>query len=177
MKKILAVIICIVICACVFAACSGKQSDAKNGDTTSAAVSENVSGEGTTENPREGAVIDGADALNLIQSYSPEELSISKKDKKKASFLLAEQPVEIEGEKYVKLTAAFKKESVDKDGNTHVTFDHIGEYYISFDGKKMLKKDMSETEKDVYTEMEVKEVPTKAAPAESDEHDHDHDHE
>ena len=54
----------------------------------------------------------------------------------KCSFLVQKNGEVIDGENYVKVIAAEKKET---DDGTY-TFDIKGEYYISFDGDTVLKK-------------------------------------
>lgn len=149
MKKVLAIIICLAIAVCAFTACSSKKSD-KEKTTEKTTASSQM----TTDT----AVIKEADAINLIESYSDKELGLSAKDRKKASFMVAGEGVKIEGENYIEVVATVKKEHKDGD-NTTYTFDHLGMYYIRYDGKKILKKDMKSKE-DKYSEMKVKAVPS-----------------
>ncbi|MBE6742115.1 MAG: hypothetical protein E7570_07415 [Ruminococcaceae bacterium] len=149
MKKVLAIIICLAIAVCAFTACSSKKPD-KEKTTEKTTASSQM----TTDT----AVIKEADAINLIESYSDKELGLSAKDRKKASFMVAGEGVKIDGENYIEVVATVKKEHKDGD-NTTYTFDHLGMYYIRYDGKKILKKDMKSKE-DKYSEMKVKAVPS-----------------
>lgn len=161
MKKLLAVLMCLFMVAAVFSACSSKQQDggSKSDEAaTSEAVSDSAEA-GTTALALDEAVIKDADAINLVSSYSAEELSLSDEDMKNCSFMLAGSGVEIDGANYVKVIAAIKNEKKDGDKVSY-TFDIKGEYYLSYDGKQLLKKDMESGE---YTEMTLKEVPTEAA--------------
>lgn len=94
--------------------------------------------------PTEEAKIKDSDAINFIEnSYTPKELGLDNTDKD-YSFMIASNGVDIEGEKYVKVVAnvIVKKDVTTEDGKETFSMETIGEYYISFDGTKVLKKDM-----------------------------------
>ena len=103
----------------------------------------------------EEAKIKGADAISFIeQSYTKEELGLDKTDKD-YSFMISSNGVEIDGEKYVKVVAnvVVKKDVTNADGKETFSLETVGEYCISFDGDKVLKKDMETGE---YTKLENK---------------------
>lgn len=153
MKKILSIVLSLVIIMGVFAGCSGKTDDPK--ETTKAKETT-----ATTEVTTDEAVVKEADAIELIKSYSAKELGLSKDDYKKCSFMVGGEGIKIDKAYYIKVIAAIKNSQKDKDGKEVYTFDVKGEYFISYDGKKVLKRDLKSTE-DKYDELEVKEVPTK----------------
>lgn len=153
MKKLIAVLLALCLSACVFAGCRKKDDNKKNENTTTTAAA----GELTTLAEIKDAKISQSDAINLIQSYSAKELSLSKEEKKECDFMFSNSAHEIDGEKYIQVIATVKQEHKNDKGEVSFTFDNKGEYYISFDGKKILKKDMKTGK---YKEMEVKEVPT-----------------
>lgn len=143
MKKFLAIILSLVILAGVLAGCSTKDD---NKETTT---------KGTTEITTDEAVIKEADAIDYIKSYSAKELGLSDEDYKTCSFMVGGQGIEIDGEYFIKVVAAIKNKHVDDNGKETFTFDIKGEYYISYDGKKVLQKDLT-AEKDSYNELELK---------------------
>lgn len=149
-----------VVIAAVFTACSG------NGDTGA------VTHDATSEIATEEAKIKDADAVKFIeQSYSAEELGLDKTDKD-YSFMVASSGVDIEGEKYVKVVAnvIVKNNVTTEDGKDTFSMETIGEYYISFDGKKVLKKDMETND---YSELENRYDSYKEKGAVADTHTHD----
>lgn len=159
MKKFLSILLCVVIVASAFVACS------KNGGEDNS----------TTENPSttqtittDEAKIKEADAINLIKSYSAKELGLSDEEMKECSFMVANSGSELDGKFYIKVIATIKTSHKDESGNETFTFDNKGEYYISYNGKKILQKDMK-AEEEKFTEMKVKEVPTTASIDESKE--------
>lgn len=158
MKKILTLLVCVAMVATAFVACSAKEGkdNSKTTENTSKAV------ETTVKYTTDDAVIADSDAINLIRSYSPKELSLTKEEYNECSFLVAGSGELIDDAYYIKVVAAIKTAHED-NGETTYTFDNKGEYYISYDGKTMLKKDMK-AEKDKYDKMEVKEVPTTTEP-------------
>lgn len=89
----------------------------------------------TGEEATAKAEVTGSDAIETIQSYSDEQLGLKKDD---YSFMVAQQAYTIKGDSYVQVIAAVKKEN--KDGTFSIT--PAGKYYISFDGKTVLKEDM-----------------------------------
>lgn len=120
-----------------------------------ACSSKNDSGKQTTSTtiPTEEAKIKERDAVDFIKtSYSEEELGLDK-EKRAYRIMVASSGVEVEGKKYIKVVAnvVVKNDVTQKDGKNTFTMDTIGEYYISFDGKTILKKDMKTNE---YSELE-----------------------
>lgn len=157
MKKILPILLCITVIAGAFVGCSGDKKDEKTTATTTTAVTAI-----TTDN----AKIKEADAINLIESYSDKELGLTKDVRKECSFMVASdgEAVKYNGKEdnYIKVVAVIKNKHEDeKTKKVTFTFDYKGEYYIRFDGKQILMKDLSaEQDKEVYKELEVKAVPT-----------------
>lgn len=148
-KKILAIILCVITVAFSFVACSAKN---KNTEPTNP-------NEVTTDD----AVIFDKDAIDLIKSYTPDELGISQEDYDKCSFMIAKAGKEINGKYYVKVIVANKIENEpDENGQVSFSFDTKGEYFIRYDGKEILKKDMSSDE-EKYDKLKVKDVPTTEA--------------
>ncbi len=135
-KKITASILCllIAICSVVFISCSKQENEVQT----------------TTALATEKAQIKDADAISYIESYSNEELGLSEKDRTKCSFMVASDGEEIDGKSYIQVIAAIKKEHKDDDGQITYTFDTKGEYYISFNGDEVLRKDG-----DSYTKLKL----------------------
>lgn len=103
----------------------------------------------------EKAKIKDADAINYIESYSSKQLGLTEDDRAKCSFMVASDGEEIDGKKYIKIIAAIKNEQKGDDGKTTYTFDTKGEYFISFNGDEVLRKDGNS-----YTKLEL--ITTKA---------------
>lgn len=135
-KKAMSIILCafIIICSVAFASCSKQESKA---ETTSAVATEK-------------AKIKDADAINYIESYSSKQLGLTEEDRAKCSFMVASDGEEINGKSYIQVIAAIKKEHKSDDGQATYTFDTKGEYYISFDGDEVLRKDGNS-----YTKLEL----------------------
>lgn len=85
--------------------------------------------------PDEAQIKDN-EAIDLVKTFSNEKLGLDDETADKCSFLVQKNGEVIDGENYVKVIAAEKKET---DDGTY-TFDIKGEYYISFDGDTVLKK-------------------------------------
>lgn len=126
-KKAMSIILCafIIICSVTFASCSKQENKA---ETASAMATEK-------------AKIKDADAINYIESYSSKQLGLTEDDRAKCSFMVASDGEEINGKSYIQVIAAIKKEHKGDDGQATYTFDTKGEYYISFDGDEVLRKD------------------------------------
>lgn len=135
-KKAMSIILCafIIICSVAFASCSKQGSKA---ETASAVATEK-------------AKIKDADAIDYIESYSSKQLGLTEDDRAKCSFMVASDGEEINGKSYIQVIAAIKKEHKSNDGQATYTFDTKGEYYISFDGDEVLKKDGNS-----YTKLEL----------------------
>ena len=91
-----------------------------------------------------------ADAINYIESYSSKQLGLTENDRAKCSFMVASDGEEINGKSYIQVIAAIKKEHKSDNGQATYTFDTKGEYYISFDGDEVLRKDGNS-----YTKLEL----------------------
>lgn len=135
-KKAMSIILCafIIICSVALASCSKQESKA---ETASAVATEK-------------AKIKDADAINYIESYSSKQLGLTEDDREKCSFMVASNGEEINGKSYIQVIAAIKKEHKSDDGQATYTFDTKGEYYISFDGDEVLRKDGNS-----YTKLEL----------------------
>lgn len=135
-KKAISIILCafIIICSVAFASCSKQESKTE----TASAVS------------TEKAKIKDADAINYIESYSSKQLGLTEDDRAKCSFMVASDGEEINGKSYIQVIAAIKKEHKSDDGQATYTFDTKGEYYISFNGDEVLRKDGNS-----YTKLEL----------------------
>lgn len=135
-KKAMSIILCafIIICSVAFASCSKQESKA---ETASAVATEK-------------AKIKDADAISYIESYSSKQLGLTDKEKKACSFMVASDGEEINGKNYIQVIAAIKKEHKSDVGQATYTFDTKGEYYISFDGDEVLRKDGNS-----YTKLEL----------------------
>lgn len=135
-KKAISIILCafIIICSVAFASCSKQESKT---ETVSAVATEK-------------AKIKDADAISYIESYSSKQLGLTEDDRAKCSFMVASDGEEINGKSYIQVIAAIKKEHKSDDGQATYTFDTKGEYYISFDGDEVLRKDGNS-----YTKLEL----------------------
>lgn len=135
-KKAISIILCafIIICSVAFASCSKQESKA---ETASAVATEE-------------AKIKDADAISYIESYSSKQLGLTEDDRAKCSFMVASDGEEINGKSYIQVIAAIKKEHKSDDGQATYTFDTKGEYYISFNGDEVLRKDGNS-----YTKLEL----------------------
>lgn len=135
-KKAISIILCafIIICSVAFASCSKQESKA---ETASAVATEK-------------AKIKDADAINYIESYSSKQLGLTEDDRAKCSFMVASDGEEINGKSYIQVIAAIKKEHKSDGGQATYTFDTKGEYYISFNGDEVLRKDGNS-----YTKLEL----------------------
>ena len=135
-KKAMSIILCafIIICSFVFASCSKQENKA---ETASAVATEK-------------AKIKDADAINNIESNTSKQLGLTEDDRAKCSFMVASDGEEINGKSYIQVIAAIKKEQKSDDGQATYTFDTKGEYYISFDGDEVLRKDGNS-----YTKLEL----------------------
>lgn len=143
MKKFLAIAAAIIMMGCVFTACSSS-----NDKTTTTKAAET-----TVENPTDDAKIKDSDAVSFIKdSYTEKELGLDKV-KDEYSFMIASTGEKIDGELYVKVAANVKTENdeTSEGGKTTYTLKSVGEYYISYDGEKVLMKDSDTGE---YKELE-----------------------
>ena len=133
MKKFLAVLLAAVTVACMFVACS-KADDKNTTQSTTASV----------ENATDKAKIKDSDAINFIKtSYTKKELGLDKV-KEKYDFMISQNGVKIGKKQYVKVAANImkKNDTTSKDGKQTYSLTPVGEYYISFDGEEVLKKDL-----------------------------------
>ncbi|MCR5208537.1 MAG: hypothetical protein K6C14_08695 [Eubacterium sp.] len=153
MKKALLIFLSLVLTVTVLASCSAKQNKTEDmsGDpkNTSAASSWEE-----TVLTTDSAMITEGEAINLIKSYSANELSLTKEEKKQCQFMCYKSGVKIKDDYYINVNANIVKESgKNEKGEPVYTFDTKGEYYIRYDGKQILKK-----VKNDYVEMKLKEI-------------------
>ena len=151
MKKVLILFLCVSVLFAAFAACSKD----KAGDHKDSSVYT------TKEITTDEAVIAENDAINLIKSYSAEELGLTKNEMKKCSFLVKSSGVKYQKHYYINVIATIKtahEDTTDAEGKkvTSYTFDNKGEYFIRYDGKEILAKN-GDSE---YRKLKVKAVPT-----------------
>jgi hypothetical protein len=126
----------LIVVASVFAACAGKSG--KNTTTQSLPV--------ITEEviPTEKAKIKDNEAISYIeQAYTKEELGLDKAPDK-YTFMVSTSGTEIDGDMYIQVKAVIMTQIDTKDKSDKATFttEVLGEYYISYDGSKVLSKDM-----------------------------------
>lgn len=130
-KKLIAVLFSALLCVFLFTGCSGE-----------AVVDEESAkpAEITTDN----AVIKESDAINLIKSYSAEELGLEG-TLDDYSIMVAGNGFEIDGKYYVKVIAGQIKQN---EGSDTYSIAEVGRYFISYDGETILSYD---EENDSYT--------------------------
>ena len=87
----------------------------------------------TGEEATKAATVKDSEAIETIKALSDKQLGV---DKEKYDFMVAQQAYVIEGAEYVQVIAAEKKEN--DDGTFSIT--PVGKYYISFDGKTILRQ-------------------------------------
>lgn len=149
-EKIIAVALAVIVIVFAFAGCSGNTEE----ETTASTVI-------TTSS----AVIKNADAINLIKTYTAEELQLegSLDDYK---IMVNSSGEQVNGKNYVKVVAS-KVSEPDADGTVNI--ETYGRYYINYDGSEILI--YNETD-DTYTPMaDVHEIPESATEAHSHSHD------
>lgn len=173
MKKIIAVLLSVTVLAGVFAACSGKADSNQNeGSNVAIGIDGNelttkyrekkhtttVASISTTSGKKiDSAKISAKQASLLIQSYSDEELGLTKEERQLCSIIVSDVIEEVDKDEYIKIMATIKIAHIDQNtGEKTYTTDNKGEYYLQVKGKKLLKKDL-ETGK--FTEMKLKEIP------------------
>lgn len=144
MKKALVIILAVLMVGSIFVACSAESDD--NSESKANVEETYVSTTKTIET--EQAVIKESDAIHFIEdSYTAKELGLDKVEDD-YSFMVGGSGVEIDGKKYVKIAANVMSQSdvTTEDGKTTYKLTPVGEYYISFDGKTVLMKDMETNE-------------------------------
>ncbi len=151
-KKIFAVFVALIVAVCcVFAACSAKKADsdaASSYDGTSQYTNETY----TTTDP---AQIKGGEAAQLIQSYSTEELGLPESWDKYDSVAVNDSGIKLENSDYAGYYIEVEVSKKYDIGDDKFTFDNVGTYLISYDGKTLLKYDEETGE---CTPIEMKEV-------------------
>ncbi len=156
MKKLFIVLLSFVVVCTAFAACSKQSKDQPTTIPTATAAQFDKT---TTD----AAVYKDKEAIEFIKKYSAEELGLTDKEKKECSYLADTSGVKIGDDYYIKVIAAYKKSEKGDDGKNYFKFDSRGEYFIRYDGKQVLKKDMKNKKEDKYTELKVKKVKTTEA--------------
>ena len=148
MKKILLLSVLFWFVFCIVMGCSNKQNSdtttINNQTTVQTETSANINDKNKqdttklSKTPLEKASVSSSDASKKISSLSMEQLGLKGK-KEDYKFMVSTQGKEIGGEDYIEVIASkVKKEN--KDGS--ISMDTVGQYFISYDGKKMLIKDM-----------------------------------
>lgn len=137
MKKALSILLAVLMLAFAFTGCTEKEPELPEGQVTT-----------------KGAVITGNDAIDYIRdTYTIEELGLENAPED-YKLMVNGNGVVYDGENYIKVVANVVAENegvTSQDGKKTYTFIPYGEYLIAFNGKKVLKKDM--TAEDVYTEL------------------------
>lgn len=149
-KKIFVVVMTVVVAVFAFAGCSDNTEDETASSTT------------ITTAP---AIIKDSDAVDLIKTYTAEELKLdgSLDDYK---IMVNNSGHQIDGKYYIKVIAS-KVSEPDADGR--VTIDTYGQYFINYDGSEILI--YNETD-DTYTPMaDIHKVPESATESHSHSHD------
>lgn len=149
-KRIFAVVMTVVVAVFAFVGCSNNTKDETTSSTT------------ITTAP---AIIKDSDAVDLIKTYTAEELKLngSLDDYK---IMVNNSGHQIDGKYYIKVIAS-KVSEPDADGR--VTIDTYGQYFINYDGSEILI--YNETD-DTYTPVaDVHEVPESATEVHSHSHD------
>lgn len=152
MKKVLALIFACCVIVGVFTACSSKSD--KGNTTSSTAPASTV-----TTIPTEQAKVNDSDAISLIQSYSQKELGLTKDEYDKCTFMVNSSGKTVSGKKgyYILVTAGIKKSAGKNDkGQQLTTIEAVGNYYISFDGKEILREVIDKNGNASYKNMDVK---------------------
>ncbi|MGN0458665.1 MAG: hypothetical protein ACI4IL_06830 [Eubacterium sp.] len=144
MKKIIALLIASALIICLSACSNTEQKTETTTEKTTVST--------TTRLATDKAVIKESEAIELIKGYSAKELGLTEDEKKECSFMVAKYGEEIDGKKYVKVVATVKTEA-ETDGEITYTLKNKGEYYIGFDGKEILSKDLSNGS---YSNLELK---------------------
>lgn len=145
MKKLMSILLAAAMLIAVFAGCTADKKDDEN-------VTESTlpSGQVTTAD----AKIKDSDAINYIKNYyTVEELGLQDVAED-YSIMVASNGYEHDGGNYVKVVANIvtqNENSTSDDGTKAFSMKTVGEYLISFDGTKVLKKDMNTNK---YSEME-----------------------
>lgn len=133
MKKFLAVLLAVLMLACVFAACT-KESNTYDGEVP-VPVSDDIN----------EAALNGEQAREYIKTqYSFDELGIDA-DADSVDFSYNESAYEYGGEKYILIKAMTFEKNDDvtiPDGSATYSTTIIGEYLVAYDGSKALMKDM-----------------------------------
>ena len=144
MKKFWALLLAALMLVCVFAACSSK--DGSTGETVEAPV--------PVEDSIEEATLNGEQARDFIKTqYTFDELGI-KEDESKIDFAYNESAYEYQGEKFVLIKAMTFERNPDvttPEGDATYSTTVVGEYLVSYNAEKVLKKDMKTGE---FSEME-----------------------
>lgn len=155
MKKIILFIMTVVVIVSVFAACSSvsvnnKESESKNTTVSETNKNDNKDNNETTkivENlvttaiskiPVEDAEISGYDATKLISDKDPKSLGLKGKTED-YKFMLVSEGKEIDGKNYIEIVAMETKKE-NEDGTMDV--ETKGDYFVSYDGKKLLVRDL-----------------------------------
>ncbi len=135
-RKVLALLAAVVFI--VLAGCSNEADD-------------NSEKESTTAITTDTAVIKNSDAVDLIKSYSEEELGLegSLDD---YEIMVSSSGIKLEDEYYIKVIAG----KITKNSEDSYSIDEIGQYFISYDASKLLVRNK---EDGTYRELEMHALP------------------
>lgn len=158
-KKILAAFVAVIVAVCcVFAACSAKKADSDSA-SSSESVSQYRNETYTTTDP---ALIKGNAAAQLVQSYSAEELGLPESWDKYDSVAVNDSGIKLDNSDYAGYYIEVEVSKKYDIGDDKFTFNTVGTYLISYDGKTLLKYDKATGE---CTPIEMKEASAAASSA------------
>lgn len=147
MYKSIVALLCAMILVVSFSACSN-QSDSKSPAEKSATESissenyENAENLVTTkkaEQPIEKAEITSAEACSKISEMDIEKLGLKGK-KEDYKFMVASEGRNIEGVDYIEVVAM---QVIKENEDGSISTNSAGDYFVSYDGTKMLIRDMT----------------------------------
>lgn len=129
MKKRTFAVLVILLLTLFFSSCSYLQTDEQDANNYTDVSS-------LVQVRTDEARIKDNEAIELIKSFSNEQLGLDDEIAEQCSFMVQNDGSVIDGENYVKVVAAIK---IINQNDTY-NFDIKGEYYISFSGDIVLKK-------------------------------------
>lgn len=147
MKKVFLIVLCVLLCAGAFTACSSAADDKgaeksttvsteKNAESSekTSADSDNNSVVKNSDTDFEEAAISDFEAVDKVKNMSMDKLGLSG-EKDDYKFMVSTVGKSIEGKDYFEVVAS-KVTKENEDGS--VNMDTIGTYYVSYDAKTVL---------------------------------------